>query len=105
MKRWRMLMLAATVAVLVGCGNAQEPSAARELVVPTSPNAAYQTAFPVLGATNVTVLEDKLPGGEASDLPTPVAAPVVTAAVNEEETPSPVTIDVEDTQTTATPAP
>ena len=105
MKCWPLLVAVVVVAALTACGNSQAVGTEAVRAVPTSPNAAYQTAFPVPIATDVTVLEDKLPVAEASDLPTPDAAPVVTAAVNEEETPSPVTIDVGDTRATETPAP
>ncbi len=105
MKGWTLLIMVVVVAALTACGNSQAAGTESVRTVPTSPNAAYQTAFPVPGATDVSVLEDKLPVAEASDLPTPEAAPVVTAAVNEEETPSPVTIDVDGTRATETPAP
>ena len=105
MKCWTLLIAVVVAVALTACGNSQAAGTETIRTVPTSPNAAYQTTFPVPGATDVTVLEDKLPVAEASDLPTPDAAPVVTAGVNEEETPSPVTIDVDGTRATETPAP
>ncbi len=117
MKCWTLVATVAMVAVLTACSNSNTTNPANETVrtVPTSPNAAYQTTFPVPGATDVTVLEGRLPGSEPVadqpggggpvESPTPDAAPVVTAGVNEEETPSPVTIDVDGTRATETPAP
>ena len=114
MKCWALLITAITVMALTACGNSQAAGTEGARPVPTSPNAAYQTTFPVPGATDVTILEGRLPGSEpvadqpggggTSESPTPDAAPVVTAAVFEEETPSPVTIDVDEVAT-VTPAP
>lgn len=103
MKCWTLVATVAMVVVLTACSNSNTSSATDERIVPTSPNAAYQTTFPVPGATNVTVLEGRLPGSELEadepggggpvESPTPDAAPVVTETVFEEETPSPVTVD------------
>lgn len=91
------------VAVLTACGSSGSQTNASTPPVPTSPNAAYQTAFPVMGATAATVLEGRL-GGDAAETPTPEAAPeVVTEPVFEEITPSPETIEVELETATATP--
>lgn len=103
MRTWKIGISVAIVVALAGCGNAGNQTEAPVRPVATSPNAAYQTTFPEVGATGVTVLEDKLPGGEAAETPTPAAAPVVTAAVNEEVTVSPETIDIPATTATAGP--
>jgi hypothetical protein len=58
----------------------------------------------VVGATDVTVLEGRVEGGEVVVTPTAEAAPeVVTEAVNEEVTVSPETISIEKETATATP--
>ncbi len=116
MKCCTLLITVALVAVLSACGNAQTGANDTARPVPTSPNAAYQTVFPVVGATDVTILEGRLPGsttvaeepgaGGPSESPTPDAAPVVTETVYEEQTPSPVTIDPRESATeTGSPAP
>jgi hypothetical protein len=91
----------ALLLLLSGCGSAETEANFAPVVVPTSPNAAYQTTFPELGATDVTILGGEVTdNGGVSQTPTPEAAPVVTEAVNEEITTSPETIDVEATGTT-----
>ncbi len=118
MKCWTLVATIAMVAVLTACSYSNTSSVANEGArpVPTSPNAAYQTAFPVAGATDVTVLEGRLPGSEpvadqpggggAVESPTPDAAPVMTETVFEEETPSPVTVDPREAATeTGSPTP
>ena len=115
MKCWALLTGILMVALLAACGNAPRGTDVPAPPVPTSPNAAYQTTFPELGSTEVTVLQGRL-AGDAAETPTPEAAPeAVTAQVFEEQTPSPETIDVEEQLTpspgegeeeeTATPAP
>jgi hypothetical protein len=104
MKGWSLLIGGLMVAVLTGCGSSQNQADTAAQPVPTSPNAAYQTAFPVTGATDVTVLEGRLGGGEVPGTPTAEAAPeAVTEAVNEEVTVSPETIPIERETATATP--
>lgn len=102
MNSWSVLAAAICVLTLAACGTSAEQRGFDEPVVPTSPNAAYQTTFPETVATDVTVLEG--PGGELGAEPTPDAAPLVASPVNEEITVSPVTIDVQQ-QTTATATP
>jgi hypothetical protein len=104
MKYWSLLIGGVVVAVLTACGPSENQTSASAPPVPTSPNAAYQTAFPVVGATDVTVLEGRVEGGEVVITPTSEAAPeVVTEAVNEEVTVSPETIQVEEQTAPATP--
>ena len=96
MKCWSLLTGILMVAILTACGNARTGSNVSAPPVPTSPNAAYQTTFPELGATAATVLEGRL-GGDVAETPTPEAAPeTITEPVFEELTPSPETIDVEE---------
>ncbi len=104
MKSWsQWITRGGLLLLLSGCGNAETQANLVPVVVPTSPNAAYQTTFPELGATDVTILGGEVTeNGGVSQTPTPDAAPVVTEAVNEEITTSPETIDVESTGT-ATP--
>lgn len=95
MKCWALLTGFLMVALLAACGNAPRGADVPAPPVPTSPNAAYQTTFPELGSTEVTVLQGRV--GDTAETPTPEAAPeVVTAPVFEEQTPSPETIDVEE---------
>ncbi len=102
MKCWPLLIGGVMIALITACGQSRDQTNIPIPPQPTSPNAAYQTAFPEIGATDVTVLEGRLGGGEVEATPTSEAAPeVVTETVFEEETPSPETIDVE--QETVTP--
>ncbi len=104
MNRWSLLVSGIMVSVLTACGNSENQANASAPPVPTSPNAAYQTAFPVVGATDVTVLEGREEGGQVAVTPTSEAAPeVVTEAVNEEVTVSPETIPVEEQTAPVTP--
>ncbi len=107
MKYWRGLVAVVMIAVLSSCGNSENRAAITAPVVPTSPNAAYQSGFPELGATSVTILGERGPegaqGASVSETPTPEAAPVVTEAVNEEITVSPGTIQIEQGTVTTTP--
>lgn len=102
MNPWSVLAAATCVLALAACGTPAEQRSLNEPVVPTSPNAAYQTAFPETVATDVTILGAPADEQGAAE-PTPDAAPLVASPVNEEITVSPVTIDLQQTTATATP--
>lgn len=101
MKCWRLLITGVMVAALVACYHGQDQADVSVPPVPTSPNAAYQTAFPVLGSTDTTILETETPEAETPEAPTTETA---TPVANEEVTVSPETITVEPPDVTSTPA-
>ncbi len=91
MKCLRLLIMVVMVAVLVACYHGQDQAEVSVPPVPTSPNAAYQTAFPA-------------PEAVTPEAATPEAAETPTPATFEEVTPEPETITVEPPEAT-TPTP
>jgi hypothetical protein len=98
MKSWRLLITLVMAATLVACYHGQDQADVPVPPVPTSPNAAYQTAFPVLGSTETTIL-----GTETPEAATPEAEQTPTQPAMEEVTTSPETITVEPPDVTPTP--
>ncbi len=93
MKYWRALIMLLTAALLVACYHRQDQADVPVPPVPTSPNAAYQTAFPPPETTETATAEAGTPETETTVTPIP----------HEDVTATPETIMIEPPGTTPTP--